>query len=62
MRYLVKRAWVGASVGDVIETDNLHEALLPHVELIKDDRSFEVATPKPSKSRKRKQADQGDEA
>lgn len=57
MRYLVKRAWVGASVGDVIETDNLHEALLPHVEMIKDDRSFEVATPKPDKSRKSKGKD-----
>lgn len=62
MRYLVKRAWVGASVGDIIETESLHAALLPHVEPIKDDRSFEVATPKPSKSRKRKQVDQGDEA
>ena len=54
MRYLVKRAWVGVKVGDIIETDNLHEALLSHVELIKDDRSFEVATPKPTQARKSK--------
>ena len=60
MRYLVKRAWVGANVGDVIETDNLHEALLPHVELIKDDRSLEVATPKPTQTRKSKGKTKGE--
>ena len=60
MRYLVKRAWVGASVGDVIETDSLHEALLPHVELIKDDRSFEVATPNPTQTRKSKGKTKGE--
>lgn len=54
MRYLVKRAWVGVKVGDIIETESLHAALLPHVEPIKDDRSFEVATPKPAQTRKSK--------
>lgn len=31
MRYEVTKAWQGVSVGDVIETDSLHDALKPNV-------------------------------
>lgn len=62
MRYLVKRAWVGVKVGDIIETESLHPALLAHVETIKEDRSLEVATPKQSRKRRRKEEDQGEDA
>lgn len=57
MRYLVKRAWAGVKVGDIIETESLHPALLAHVELIKEDRSLEVATPR--RGSKRKEEPQG---
>lgn len=53
-KYLVKRPWHGVKVGDIIETESLHAALLPHVEPIKDDRSLEVATPKPTQTRESK--------
>lgn len=57
-RYLVKRPWSGVKVGDIIETDNLSPALLSHVELVKEERSLEVATPR--RGRKRKEEPQGD--
>lgn len=44
-KYLVKRPWHGVSKGDVIETDKLHPALLPNVEVL-EERTLEVATPK----------------
>ena len=57
-RYLVKRPWGGVKAGDIIETDNLSPALLSHVELVKEDRSLEVATPR--RGRKRKAEPEGD--
>lgn len=45
IKYLVKRPWHGVSKGDVIETDKLHPALLPNVEVL-EERKLEVATPK----------------
>ena len=56
-KYLVKRPWHGVSKGDVIETDKLHPALLPNVEVFieqaeeleepaKEELKLEVATPK----------------
>lgn len=30
-RYEVTKAWQGVSVGDVVETDTLHDALKPNV-------------------------------
>lgn len=33
MRYRVKLPWFGVKVGQIIETDNLHSALLPNVEV-----------------------------
>lgn len=44
IKYLVKRPWHGVSKGDVIETDKLHPALLPNVEVL-EERALEVATP-----------------
>lgn len=35
MKYEVIRAWHGVEVGDVIETDKLHDALKAHVRPIK---------------------------
>lgn len=61
-RYLVKRPWGGVKAGDIIETDNLSPALLSHVELVKEDRSLEVATPKQSRKRRRKEEDPGGDA
>lgn len=49
MRYEVIRSWHGVSVGEVIETDNLHEALKPNVRLIPEVAqapALEVATPR----------------
>ena len=53
-KYIVKRPWHGVSKGDVIETDKLHPALLPNVEVLEErtleevleERTLEVATPK----------------
>lgn len=45
IKYLVKRPWHGVKKGDVIETDKLHPALLPNVEVLEDPK-LEVATPK----------------
>lgn len=48
-RYEVTKAWQGVSVGDVIETDTLHDALKPNVRELPDkpsDAKLEVATPK----------------
>lgn len=52
-KYIVKRPWHGVSKGDVIETDKLHPALLPNVEVL-EDRVLEVATPKAKEKTKGK--------
>lgn len=57
-RYLVMRPWGNVQKGEVIESDSLHPALLPHVQLIEDERALEVATPR--RGRKRKEEPQGD--
>lgn len=69
MRYEVINAWFGVSVGDVVETDKLHPALLPNVRELKEaakPRVLEVATPEaaaPKRGRKPKSetAEAGDE-
>ena len=43
-KYLVKQPWHGVNKGDVIETNKLHPALLPNVEVL-EERTLEVATP-----------------
>lgn len=53
-KYVVKRPWGGVKAGDIIETDNLSPALLSHVQLLEDERTLEVATPKPTQTRKSK--------
>lgn len=55
-KYVVKRPWHGVSKGDVIETDKLHPALLPNVEVL-EERALEVATPKPAQTRESKGKD-----
>ena len=60
MQYEVIRAWFGVSVGDVVETDKLHPALLPNVRELKEaakPQVLEVATPEaavPKRGRKPK--------
>lgn len=69
MRYEVVIPWFGVSVGDVVETDNLHPALLPNVRELKEvakPQVLEVATPEaaaPKRGRKTKSesAESGDE-
>jgi hypothetical protein len=47
MRYEVTRAWQGVSVGDVVETDTLHDALKPNVrELPERAKEPEVEAPR----------------
>lgn len=50
MRYEVTKAWQGVTVGDVIETDSLHDAIKPNVREIPEkqvqERSLEVASPR----------------
>lgn len=48
-RYEVTKAWQGVSVGDVVETDTLHDALKPNVRELPEksiETKLEVATPK----------------
>ena len=60
MRYEVVIPWFGVSVGDVVETDKLHPALLPNVRELKEvakPQALEVATPEavaPKRGRKPK--------
>ena len=69
MRYEVVIPWVGGSVGDVVETEKLHPALLPNVRELKEvakPQVLEVATPEavaPKRGRKPKSetAEAGDE-
>lgn len=58
-KYIVKRPWHGVSKGDVIETNKLHPALLPNVEVL-EDRTLEVATPKPAQTRESKGKTKGE--
>ena len=53
IKYIVKRPWHGVSKGDVIETDKLHLALLPNVDVL-EERTLEVATPKAAPKAKTK--------
>lgn len=50
MRYEVIKAWQGVSVGDVIETDSLHDALKSNVRQVAEEKlkeaALEVATPR----------------
>ncbi len=47
MRYEVTKAWQGVSVGDVVETDTLHDALKPNVrELPEKVKEVEVEAPR----------------
>lgn len=50
MRYEVTKAWQGVSVGDVVETDTLHDALKPNVRELPEkpveEKTLEVATPR----------------
>ncbi len=47
MHYEVTKAWQGVSVGDVVETDTLHDALKPNVrELPEKAKEVEVEAPR----------------
>lgn len=50
-KYRVIIPWFGVKKGDIIETDKLHPALLPNVEVV-EDRKLEVATPVKTEPRK----------
>lgn len=69
MRYEVVIPWFGVSVGDVVETEKLHPALLPNVRELKEvakPQVLEVATPeavatKRGRKPKSETAEAGDE-
>lgn len=47
MKYEVIRAWHGVDVGDVIETDKLHDALKAHVRQIASVEAEKKSDPEP---------------
>lgn len=51
MKYEVTRAWHGVEIGDVIETDNLHEALKPNVRQIAEEKAKEPEVEAPRRGR-----------
>lgn len=51
MRYEVIKAWQGVSVGDVIETDSLHDALKSNVRQVVEEKVKEVEQEAPRRGR-----------
>ena len=47
MKYEVIRAWHGVEVGEVIETDKLHDALKPNVRQVASAEPEKKAEPEP---------------
>lgn len=48
MKYEVIRAWHGVEIGDVIETDKLHDALKAHVRQIASVEPEKKSEPEPA--------------
>lgn len=48
MKYEVIRAWHGVEVGDIIETDKLHDALKSHVRQIASVEPEKKSDPEPA--------------